>query len=372
MEDEMVEAIVATDDSNEDPNNIKGTETSESLTAENIGGGDDQGGGKEKQTTDQESETPEGESPAAGKDEEQQAADGKDSSVKDDDSGDETASPQKSDETNEEYSQRVKKRIGKLTAEKRAAERKAAAIEVENQELRERLNHSGETEDGDGEKQPEGKNQDNKETAGKQQEQQPPKPEDFTDLDDYLVAKAKFEALQEFREEQSQKDEARRKEERDKKESQDIEHAKEEQQKRLEKYRQKMDEGATKYDDFEEVVFGPESPFNDPRINPDLVVSIKESDNPADLAYYFNKHPDEVQRVASLGNPVVIALEVGKLAAQFSNKPDTTAETVTAKPRTSKAPDPITPVNAGSAGGKKDPENMSQDEYNKWAEAQGF
>jgi hypothetical protein len=364
-----VEATVATDDFNEDPYNVKGSQTSEAVTSEmtDAGQGEEAGGDAQGATkTGQEPKKPEdegvtGEPPAAGE-----------AAKKDGEQGDEgkTASPD-GDGDKADYSKRVQKRLDHLTWQRAEAERRARAAETELQQLRDKLAklEGSKTPDGDAGKTEPG--------VGKGAADEAPKREDFADMDDFIVAKAKYEVKQELRQELAAKEaesaEKERKalEARAQEEDQQIwEEVHAQEAERKGKYWERLQEGKVKYEDFDTVVFGPDSPFNNPDVNQALVDAIVDSDVPADLAYHFNAHPEDVARMAIM-NPVQIGKEVALLETRFKKTAEPAHEEQQRQPKKqSGAPDPITPVKP-SASHKKKPDDMTMDEYREWRESEG-
>lgn len=67
--------------------------------------------------------------------------------------------------------------------------------------------------------------------------------------------------------------------------------------------------------------------------------SVADSDKAGELLYHFGKHPEVLERLNRL-SPIQAAREIGKLEAQFATTPT---------PKTSKAPNPVTPVSSRSS-----------------------
>lgn len=100
--------------------------------------------------------------------------------------------------------------------------------------------------------------------------------------------------------------------------------------------------------DFEQVAFS--APISDEVA--DLIVS---SDMGADVAYHLGQNHAEARRISQL-SLVDAARELGRLEAKLSAPPP--------KPKTTKAPPPIAPVQGGAGG--VDPEKMDFRSYEKW------
>ena len=84
--------------------------------------------------------------------------------------------------------------------------------------------------------------------------------------------------------------------------------------------------GNQKYKDFDTVAFASE----------DMLKVLDDFDAPEDIAYYLGQNPTEVEKFKDLSN-IGMAREFGKIEAKL-NQP---------KPRTSKAPEPIKPLETG-------------------------
>ncbi len=122
-----------------------------------------------------------------------------------------------------------------------------------------------------------------------------------------------------------------------------TEYQKQETQRLLSSWEEKVARAEDKYDDFETIVgeLQPTTPF---------IAALMEADNGEDIAYHLGKNPKEAERIAKLP-PLAQVREIGKLEAKLSSKPD--------EPKTpSKAPAPITPL-TGAAQPVSDP--LSED-----------
>jgi hypothetical protein len=162
-----------------------------------------------------------------------------------------------------------------------------------------------------------------------------PKLEQFDyDPEKYAAAKAEYAKTQ------AAKDfEARQK----------AEAGKQSQQKLLSAWEEKVERGADKYDDFNEIV-GDLRPVNA------LVEAIMDAENGEDVAYHLGKNPKEAKRIAEL--PLVSQIrEIGKLEAKLLSKPE--------KPQApSKAPAPITPLTGAASVPSDQP--SEQDDMATW------
>ena len=173
-----------------------------------------------------------------------------------------------------------------------------------------------------------------------------PKQDDFDDYNDYT------EALTDWKVDQ-------KKVEWDKEEKAKTENAT--YQEKMIKLEKGIDEGFDKYPDFAEVALAKTVP-----ITPLIKDILAETDNPADVAYYLGKNQSEAIRIGRL-TPIAAAREIAKIEAEITVAP--TAPAGTPKKITD-APPPIKPVGSANVIGK-DPENMTQKEYEKWREDNG-
>lgn len=124
----------------------------------------------------------------------------------------------------------------------------------------------------------------------------------------------------------------------------------EEQQKTLRSYQQRVTAAEVKYPDFHDVVGAPSLPITDA-----MAAAIQLHDLGPDVAYHLGKNPSEARRIADLP-PMLAAAEIGALAVTLKAK---------APPQPSKAPEPIEPV-GGKNVTEKDPNRMSDEEFARW------
>lgn len=89
-----------------------------------------------------------------------------------------------------------------------------------------------------------------------------------------------------------------------------------------------------------------------------------ETDNPAEIAYYLGKNPEEMEHLGQL-TPTQALRYLGKIEALIDKSLEPPKKAVT------NAPKPITPLSgAKGSSGVKSPEDMTQDEYVRWRQAQ--
>lgn len=223
----------------------------------------------------------------------------------------------------EKYSERVQKRINKEVAKRHEAESRAAFAEGRLAEV---------------EKKPPPPERPIEGTEAK------PKEEDFENYDDYVIALTDWRTDQK-REVWRQEDERKAEEAR----LTDSQRS----------YDEKMRAGYEKYEDFHEKVFAPTNPIN--HVMADI---IEGSDIPHEVAYYLGSHIAECAAISRMPTTQA-ARSIGaieeKLRAALPASPQPKLK--------SGAPEPIKPV-GGSEVVTKDPEKMTQEEYNRYREEQ--
>jgi hypothetical protein len=124
---------------------------------------------------------------------------------------------------------------------------------------------------------------------------------------------------------------------------------------RMARLQEKINLGYSKYEDFEQVALDETVP-----ITPVIADILAESDMPAEVAYYLGKNRTEAIAISRM-TPVAAARAIGRIESQIESP----------QPRTqTNAPPPIKPVGGGPSVAK-DPEKMSQKEYEAWRREQG-
>lgn len=180
-----------------------------------------------------------------------------------------------------------------------------------------------------------------------QQQYQPsekPVSDNFATYDEYLEALADFKAEQKIVE----IDEKRRQAEIDNQHKSEIE-------RQTERRHALLDEGESKYVDFEEVVSASKLQIAEP-----AYLAILESDISSDLVYHLAKDTAEADRISKL-SPYAQAKEIGKIEDRLLAKKPVIK---------SNAPPPISPVN-GSKDFTKSLDDMSVAEYEAEARKRG-
>lgn len=99
--------------------------------------------------------------------------------------------------------------------------------------------------------------------------------------------------------------------------------------------------------------------FNALPLTPAISQALVESDKGPQLMAYMTANPEEVERIASM-SAVQQVKEMGRLEDKLS-----------AAPRTSRAPAPITPIGSRGSGSPGDPASMSVDQWAAHMKKQG-
>ena len=123
----------------------------------------------------------------------------------------------------------------------------------------------------------------------------------------------------------------------------------------------KLVEGEERFEDFEEVARNPILP-----ITPAMIEILKDTDYPADVAYYLGKNIKECTMISRM--PVLQAARViGRIEAEIKSKfVDGKSPTSPAKPKiVTNAPAPVKPIGSAEVV-TKDPNKMTQTEYEAW------
>jgi hypothetical protein len=175
----------------------------------------------------------------------------------------------------------------------------------------------------------------------------PPVPEQFSDYNQYQDALVDYKTtikLQEFKHE-----EARRANETA-------------YQNRMAGLKERLDRGYAKYQDFGEVVVNDDTaPYT-----PMVIDALAEIENADDVAYYLAKNRLEAIKVSRM-TPMAAAMEIKRIEMQIKQNNPTPPNLKGVVPN---APPPIKP--AGSTNQvTRDPDKMSQQEFEKWREESG-
>lgn len=129
---------------------------------------------------------------------------------------------------------------------------------------------------------------------------------------------------------------------------------------RLEVYREREDSVRDKYDDFDQVAYNPRLPITDA-----MAQTIQASDIGPEIAYFLGSNPKEADRISRL-SPFAQAKEIGKIEAKLADNPPTKT--------TTKAPDPIAPINARSSSAPTydttDPRSIKSMTTEEWIAAE--
>ncbi len=203
------------------------------------------------------------------------------------------------------------KRISQLTDQKREYRSRAEAAEARVAELEAQLTPDGEA---------------------------APKEDDFENPDDYLVARAKYEAKQELRQEQL---DSAKKQKQDAVEG--VTKA------RKDTFAERVNEARETFKDFDDVALRDDLPVSDT-----LAEVIQTAEKGPEVLYHLGNNPDEAARLSNMDS-VSAAIAVGEIAAKLQ---------LPARKTTTSAPDPIDPVVAKGKP-RKNLNDASPDEYAK-------
>lgn len=260
-------------------------------------------------------------------------------------------------ETYESDPKGVRERINKITKFRREAEREAARMREENERIKSELEElrkgggTGETTKTDEDA---GDGADNGQAPDIGE---PPHEEDFDTYEDFIDARAEYKARKIVAEERAAFD----------KKLDDIQAKQQEEKQQAEmtaKQKALMENGTAKYKDFEDVALNEDVPYS-----PVMIEAVVESDSGADLAYHFGQNPDVADEISRM-SPVQAARAIGRIEATLTADRDGAqaaddGETKTTK-KTTKATPPFKGVKGGTRTTVKDPQKMSQKEYEAW------
>lgn len=175
----------------------------------------------------------------------------------------------------------------------------------------------------------------------------PPSQDDFNDYDKFNDAKIAYEIKK-----------ARATWERE----EAIKQADTQRQQRVSGLQERINQGFEKYPDFEEVALDQTVP-----ITPLIMEVLAETESPADIAYYLGKNRAEAIKIARM-TPMAVARAIARIELEIKNAGPAP---LIPKPNISGAPAPIRPVGSGNPVLEKDPNKMSQKEYEAWMNGRG-
>jgi hypothetical protein len=126
-------------------------------------------------------------------------------------------------------------------------------------------------------------------------------------------------------------------------------------------YQERVTAARDKYEDYDDVLDGAKNL----QISRAMQEAMFESEQGADIAYHLAKNPKEATRIAQL-SPLAAAREIGKLEVKLTaDRQPEPAKSQTAR-KTSKAPEPVTPISGGKTVVEKRPDQMDYQEYKIW------
>lgn len=139
-----------------------------------------------------------------------------------------------------------------------------------------------------------------------------------------------------------------------------------------------VEKGRDTFEDFDEIVYSKDLDITQPMVEVIILSDIAEH-----VLYYLGKNPDEAAAISKMST-LKIAKEIGKIEVKVAAEipklnvsteggvetPEIIPEVkpVTVPKKTTKTPDPITPVKVTGAI-EKDPSQMTPKEYRTWREA---
>lgn len=181
-----------------------------------------------------------------------------------------------------------------------------------------------------------------------------PDPKDFDDYDAYNEALTDWKVDQKLKE----RDEKRQTETK-------VSEFKQSQEQKRQRYEEGMEAARELYDDFDEVIESYDRP-----LTIGMMQALVDSEIGPQVAYYLAKHPKEAQRIEKMTSLVEINKAIGKIEAKVEAQQEGKGDAD--EPKTTKSPPPINPVK-GSSKSKKDPDDLSYEEYSKErAKRRGF
>ena len=181
-----------------------------------------------------------------------------------------------------------------------------------------------------------------------------PKESDFTDIGEYWAAKGAWNYARQVAQSQVAEVAAETEQAKTLMENQRAALM----QARQAEFQREASDARSRYADFDAAL---QIAGNPQIVSQALSEMVLESDQPAELAYYLGKNPQEAARLSMLP-PTAAARELGRLESKLTAAPAKIA---------SSAPPPINPVRAAGVA-VKDIEKMSLDEFRAFKEKGGF
>jgi len=121
----------------------------------------------------------------------------------------------------------------------------------------------------------------------------------------------------------------------------------------------------TRHPDFEQKVLDPALPITAP-----MADVLMRAEDGAEVAYYLAAHPEVCAEIASLPDPVSIALAIGQVSATRGLSPAAPPveqqASVPSGPGPASAAPVIEPVSSAGRGGVPNPERMTTDDWMRW------
>jgi hypothetical protein len=92
-----------------------------------------------------------------------------------------------------------------------------------------------------------------------------------------------------------------------------------------------------------------------------VVHALIHSEDGPEIAYWLGHHPEELDRINKITSPIRVTMEIGRIYERM------VAPSPSPRVEVSRVPEPIEPVRARNAAADKTPEEMTTDEYARWA-----
>lgn len=180
-----------------------------------------------------------------------------------------------------------------------------------------------------------------------------PKPDDYKSWDDYNRALVKWEAKETIK--QALDDRDKKAEEKSK-----ADKARTERQTQVERYEDGIEKAREVHEDFDEIIENYDGPLTN-----EMQRELLASDVGPEIAYYLAK-PENRKLAEDISKMTVGGMikEFGRIEAKLEKSP------VTPAVKTTKAPQPITPVKQKSSGTLEFREGMPYEDFKRWEKTQ--
>lgn len=174
-----------------------------------------------------------------------------------------------------------------------------------------------------------------------------PDPKDFDDYDAYSEALTDWKVDQKLKARDEERQTEAKKSE-----------FKKSQETKAQRYEAGIEDARKIYDDFDEVIEEYDGP-----LTLGMQQALVDSEIGPQVAYYLASNRKEAERIGKMTSLVEINKAIGKIEAKIEAQQEGKGN-ADDEPKTTKSPPPINPVK-GSSKSKKDPDDMSYEEYRK-------